>query len=144
MQSQWRLRALTFLVWALAAASAVYWALKFARPPAAPAALPIAGTQPAPADASAVARLLGAVGATAVVQSVNAASRYVLVGVVASRSSTGAALIAVDGKPARPFRVGAKVDEGLILQSVAPRRAWLGASTDAPASLALEMPLPKK
>ena len=51
-----------------------------------------------------------------------------------------AALIAVDGQPAKPFRVGAVVDEGLVLQSLHPRQARLGASVDGPATLTLDMP----
>ena len=48
------------------------------------------------------------------------------------------------GKPAKPVRVGAKVDEGLVLQSVQPRRASLGASLDSPALFVLELPVSGK
>ncbi len=61
-------------------------------------------------------------------------------GVVASKSHQGAALIAVDGHPAKPFRVGAAVDQDLVLQSVESRRAVLAASTDGPPVLTLELP----
>jgi general secretion pathway protein C len=67
-----------------------------------------------------------------------------LVGVVAGRSNKGAALIAVDGKPARAFRVGSKIDEGVVLQAVEPRRARLGSGADAATALTLEMPAPRK
>nr|WP_236748495.1 type II secretion system protein N [Acidovorax carolinensis] len=95
-------------------------------------------------DAQAMARLLGvpaadAAAARAPVASL--ASRFALIGVLAGRSSGGgAALIAVDGKPAKPFRVGTAVDEGLVLQSLDPRQARLGASVDGPATLTLDMP----
>ena len=60
---------------------------------------------------------------------------------LARRSSGGgAALISLDGKPARPFRVGAQVDSGLVLQSLGPRQASLGASVDGPTTVRLEMP----
>jgi general secretion pathway protein C len=91
-----------------------------------------------------MARLLGvpaadAAAARAPVASL--ASRFALIGVLAGRSSGGgAALIAVDGKPAKPFRVGAAVDEGLVLQSLDPRQARLGARVDGPATLTLDMP----
>ena len=49
--------------------------------------------------------------------------------------------IAVDGKPAKPFRVGAAVDEGLVLQALGPRQAQLGASMGGPATVTLDMPL---
>ena len=52
--------------------------------------------------------------------------------------------IAIDGKPAKPFVVGTKVEEGLWLQSVAPRRATLAPAMDGPAAFSLEMPLPKR
>ena len=74
---------------------------------------------------------------------VPAVSRYALIGVVASRGNDGAALIAVDGKPPKPFRVGAAVEEGLVLQAVEARRARLGASLQGPAAFTLELPLRK-
>ena len=63
-----------------------------------------------------------------------------LVGVVAGRSRGGAALISVDGKPARPFRVGSAIDEGLWLSSVEGRRAVIAATAAGPALLTLELP----
>ena len=67
---------------------------------------------------------------------------FTLIGVLSGRSSGGgAALIAVDGKPAKPFRVGAAVDEGLVLQALGPRQAQLGASMGGPATVTLDMPL---
>lgn len=140
-QNRWWLHSVTLGVWALAAASAVYWGLKFVSVPNGPAAVPLASAGVAPADPAALARLLGASSAAAPATVVgSAASRYALLGVVADRSSSGAALIAVDGKPARPYRVGARVDDGLVLKSVAPRRAVLAASLQAPASVTLDMP----
>ena len=95
-------------------------------------------------DAQAMARLLGVPAAGAAAARAPAASltsRFALIGVLAGRSSGGgAALIAVDGQPAKPFRVGAVVDEGLVLQSLHPRQARLGASVDGPATLTLDMP----
>jgi general secretion pathway protein C len=69
------------------------------------------------------------------------ASRFALVGVVASRAHSGAALISVDGKPPKPFRVGSTVDEGLVLKSVDSRRAELAASMDAAPTVTLDLPL---
>jgi general secretion pathway protein C len=70
------------------------------------------------------------------------ASRFALVGVVASRGDNATALIAVDGKPAKPIRVGGTVDEGLVLQSVEARRAILAASAGSSAGVTLELPRP--
>ena len=143
-QSRWAPRGAGFVLWALVAASAAFWGLKFsARPPGPMPALTAVGGPPA-ADPAAVARLLGAGPAVAAVAAVaNPGGRFTLVGVVAGASHKGAALIAMDGKPPRPYRVGSKVDEGLVLQSVSQRRAVLAASIDGPAVVTLEMPLKK-
>ena len=140
-QSRWSVMGTTFLVWALVAASAVYWGLKFTAPGDGSATFAPMARAPAAADPAAVARLLGAspaVAATAPVASLS--SRFVLTGVVADTSHQGAALIAVDGRPARPYRVGTQVDPELVLQSVDNRRAVLAASADGPAVLTLELP----
>jgi general secretion pathway protein C len=139
--SIWGVRLTTLVIWALAAASAAYWGLRLS---ASGTGLTTAAAPPAASapDAQAMARLLGAVAAPVPVAA--ASSRFALVGVLAGRSSGGgAALIAVDGKPAKPYRVGAVIDTGLVLQSLGPRQAHLGASAEGPASLTLEMPARK-
>jgi len=145
MQSRWAVAGTTFLLWALVAGSAVFWGLRMsARSAAAPAVA--AATRPPPAaDPAAVARLLGATPAAAAAPAAPAlASRLVLVGVVAGAASQqGVALIAVDGKPAKPFRVGATIDEGVVLQSVQGRRAALAQGAAGPVVLTLELP-PRK
>ncbi len=69
------------------------------------------------------------------------ASRFALLGVVASRGNQGAALIAVDGKPPRPFRIGATVEEGYVLKFIDKRKAELAARVDGPSLVTLELPL---
>jgi general secretion pathway protein C len=142
--SRWAVAGSTFALWALVAACAVYWGLKLSGTSSV-ATAPPAARSPAPVDPAAVARVLGfspAVASAAPTPSI--ASRFNLVGVVANRGHGGAALISVDGKPPKPFRVGSSVEEGLMLQSVDARRAVLAASPDAPASVTLELPrLPK-
>ena len=141
--SKWGVRLGTLALWALAGTSVVYWGLRLS---ARPVGLMVPAVAPAPVapDAQAMARLLGVpTGDAAFAQApvASLASRFALIGVLAGRSSGGgAALIAVDGKPAKPFRVGAAVDEGLVLQSLDPRQARLGASMDGPATLTLDMP----
>jgi general secretion pathway protein C len=71
------------------------------------------------------------------------ASRFQLLGVMAGESSQGAALIAVDGKVAKPFRVGSLVVDGLVVQSAQGRRVSLGAAMDGPSTLVLELPAKK-
>lgn len=145
LQSKWTVAGATFALWALVAASAVYWGLKIATPAGPSTAVAAAMRAPAPADPAAVARLLGASPATAAAAPVvSLSSRFTLVGVVANSSRQGAALIAVDGRPAKPFRVGAAIDEGLVLQSVEARRATLAASREGPAVLTLELPAVRK
>lgn len=142
---RWQVRVVTFLLGFAAAASAVFWGLRLGGPEAGPPGPAAGAPAPLAADPAAVARLLGGAPAAATAAPAPAlASRLVLVGVVAgARSGEGAAVIAVDGKPARPFRVGATVDEGLVLQSVQGRRAQVGPAQGAPA-LTLELPAPRK
>jgi general secretion pathway protein C len=71
----------------------------------------------------------------------SAASHFKLMGVVANRAHGGYALISVDGKPARPYQVGAALNDSLMLQSVAARSAALAARADGPVAFTLEMPV---
>lgn len=137
----WGLRIVTLIVAALAAASAAFWVLKWMSTAPTPNAAPVVFAGMGPADPLAVARLLGggqALGAASPAPS--AASRFKLTGVVTDRANGGYALISVDGQPAKPFRVGAQVDDALVLRSVAPRSAALSPSTDAPATITLDLP----
>jgi len=129
------------MVWALAAASAVFWGLRLSQPVAPPSVDVVAAAAPQ-ADAMAMARFLGAPqgAAPAPVAGPTLASRFSLAGVVADGRRFGAALIAIDGKPARPYRVGATLEDGLVLISVERRRASLGPDLHQPASLTLELP----
>ncbi|RZJ52113.1 MAG: general secretion pathway protein C [Acidovorax sp.] len=143
--SKWGVRLGTLALWAAAGASVVFWGLRLSAP-AAGAAAPVVLPAAVVPDAQALARLLGAVpsvaGAAPAAPVPTLASRFSLIGVLSGRASGGgAALIVVDGKPAKPFRVGAAVDEGLVLQALGPRQAQLGGSMDGPATLTLDMPL---
>ncbi len=137
----WWLRIATFLLAALAAASAAYWVLKWtAGATPTPSAAPTI-SRPTQTDPQLVARLLGG-GQSNVVAAVvdRAASRFKLTGVVTSGAKGGYALIATDGQVAKSYRVGAAVSDTLVLQSVATRSAALGASLNAPAAFTLELP----
>ncbi|RZL92058.1 MAG: hypothetical protein EOP82_11235 [Variovorax sp.] len=139
--ARWPSAVATTGLWALAAASIVFWSLRLLAPADAIAPPAVASTPPA-ADPAALARLLGAVSAEAQVAATpDAASRFALQGVVADGEQQGVALIAVDGKPARPFRVGTKVAEGYLLQSVSTRAAALGASVDGAPAFTLRLPV---
>ncbi len=141
--ARWPAAATTTLVWALAAASIVFWALRLAAPADAIAPPAVLTTPAAPPDPNAIARLLGAQAPRATVTAApELASRFVLLGVVADTAGQGAALLAVDGKPPRPFRVGAALADGYVLRSLDARAATVGASTTGPAALTLQLPVP--
>lgn len=141
--NRWAVAAGTFVLWGLAAASAVYWGMKLSSTGMPAALAPPAPSAPA-SDPAAIARLLGATPATAAAAPVaSLSSRFSLLGIVAERDGGGAALISVDGKPPKPYRVGAPIDEGLLLQSVQQRRALIGPSMQAAPALTLELP-PRK
>jgi general secretion pathway protein C len=137
-------RLLAFAIWAAVAATAVFWGLRLfvSSPSAPPHAVAAASTTTASGD---LTRLLGgAVPASGAAPAVSAATnRFRLIGVVAPRGATtntaGVALIAVDDKPARAFRVGAVVDESLVVQAVHTRGASLGPRGGATA-VRLELP----
>jgi general secretion pathway protein C len=139
-----KVRLLAFVIWAAVAASAVFWLLQlWTSSPSVPSyTVPVATTAPPRTD------LTAALGAPAAAKQAAApvepalASRFKLLGVAAPREggdSTGLALIAVDGKPARGFKVGAPIDGDLVLQSVHARGAALGTKGAAPA-VSLELP----
>jgi general secretion pathway protein C len=121
----------TLGVWAAAAASALYWGLKlFVAPPPLPPRSQVA--ELGAAARGDLSRLLGvdAPVAVATPQEPPADARFQLVGVfspLAARAAReGLALIAVDGKPAKAFRVGAVVEGQTVLQAVSTRSARLG------------------
>jgi general secretion pathway protein C len=145
----------SLLVWSLVAASAVYWGLQlFARATPAPAQSVLATS--GDAQRGDLSRLLGTdtpapVAAAAAAEPV-ADNRYALVGVVSAKgmqavrsaattSRDSVALIAVDGKPAKAYRVGATVDGQQVLQAVGLRSASLG-PRGAPAQVQLQIPPP--
>lgn len=139
--SRWPLALTTTVVWMAAAASVAFWSLRLLSP-ADRGSPPVVTTAPAmQLDTGAVARILGAQPTvqTAAAQP-QAASRFQLLGVVADDLGRGAALISVDGKPARPYRAGAVMVENYVLQSVEARSARVGADNDGPALFTLQLP----
>lgn len=128
-------RLAAFLAWAVVAASLAFWGLRLlARPlPVPPQALPVSLDQVVRGD---VLKLFPAAPVAQQAQP-QLASRFQLMGIIAPRAGSpgaGVALIAVDGKPARTFRVGARVDGPLVLQSVSARTAEIGPAGGPPAA----------
>jgi general secretion pathway protein C len=137
-------RLLAFVIWAAVAASAVYWLLRLSAssPVAPPYTQPVASATPPRGNLDPVFGAPKAAAPTAAPVEPALASRFKLLGVAAPREggdTTGLALIAVDGKPARGFKVGAAIDGDLVLQSVHARGAALGTKGAAPA-VSLELP----
>ena len=136
-----------FVIWALVAATAVFWGLRlWTRSAEAPQyTVPVGDVAVARGDLS---RLLGATpaAAAAVVATPEAASRFRLIGIMAPKAAAasaqpgqGVALIAVDGKPPKAFVVGSALDANLVLQSVSLRTAAIGPAQGA-AAVTLELP----
>jgi general secretion pathway protein C len=135
----------SLLIWALATGSAVFWGLRiWAQPQPIPAHATVVQTS-APVKGD-LTRLLGTDPVLPVVAAVAtpvADSRLTLLGVVSPRGSShqreALAVISVDGKPARTYRVGAVVDGSRVLQSVSLRGADLG-PRDGPTLVSLSLP----
>jgi len=136
-----------FVIWALIAATAVFWVLRLAvRTPAPPPhSVAIGDVAVSGGDLS---RLLGdppAAEAAPVAAAPEAASRFRLLGIMAPKQAranaegAGVALIAVDGKPPRAYPVGAHLDGDLVLQSVSLRTVSI-ASTQGSPPVVLEIP----
>lgn len=131
-------------VWALAAASAAYWGLRlFAAPAPVPAHARV--SEPTPPPSGDLTRLFGvdAPPPQAAPAEPPPDARFQLVGVLSPKSSAaareGVALIAVDGKPPRAYRVGHVVEGVHVLKSVNARGASLG-PRDGAAAVSLNLP----
>ena len=137
------LRLTSLLVWAVVAYSAVVFALQWEG--GVPVDTLVVGSEQkqvlSDVDALSVSKALGA----APMQSTGAslASRFVLVGVMDGGPSQGVALISVDGKPAKPYRLGQTVTDGFVVLATGPKKAELGPQLGATATLFLELPLKK-
>jgi len=137
------MRLLSFAIWAVVAASAVFWLTRLlARADAAPAHAVTVSTNTSVAAAD-LSRLLGStrVATDSGTPEPPVDARFKLIGVVAPRSAAaaGLALIAVDNKPPRPVSLGGVVDGSLVLLAVNHRRAELGPAGGA-ATVRLELP----
>lgn len=128
----------TGLVWCAAALSAGYWVLQW---PAGPGRTGTPQTPMGEVAEPSAAGLSRALGATPVAAaSAPEAGRLQLLGVIAGSTGQGSALIATDGQPPKAYRVGQTVAEGLVLQSLSPQRAQLGARLNGPVQRELQLP----
>lgn len=132
-----------FVVWALVAGAIVFWGMRLlVRPTPAPGhAVAVVDAGTARSDLS---RLFGVEQVAAAAEPPPESTRFKLLGVLAPPGAVqgagpGVALISVDGKPPRPYRAGARVEDRLVLQTVGLRTAALGPA-DGPAAFTLEIP----
>jgi general secretion pathway protein C len=139
-------RLAAFVIWAAVAASIVFWAMRlWVKPTTVPAHATLVGM--ASGFDGNLSRLFGPdvdpSDPAAPVAQAAADPRFRLIGVVAPRSAAanaeGLAVIVLDDKPPRAYRVGAAVDGDIVLQSVHARGASLG-PRGQPAQVALELP----
>ena len=135
----WTLRLFTFLVWAAVGLCAAYWAFKFVttKPVEATAAI---ATPAVVVDTKAIAKLLGASDNPAPGIIAAPKVKLSLFGLATTSSGHGVALIATEDKPAKPYRVGAKVTDDLVLKSISKVDAVLAASMSAPDGQKLSLP----
>lgn len=138
-QNFWFSRSVTFAIGAVAAASALFWVLKFAGVTKNMPVVSVDAQREIVADPVAVARAFGALdsSATAATANLAAASRFVLTGVLGHSGNSGAALIAVDGKAPKPYPIGARITAEWSLRAVEARRAVLVSGFN---ELVIEMP----
>lgn len=141
--NSWTLRLFTLMIWLAVGLCAAYWAFKFVttKPVEATAAL---STPAVVVDSKAVAKLLGATDNVANKPiTVSASTKFVLFGLAGTARGQGVALIALDGKPAKPYRVGSVVADDLVLKSISKTGVILAASTTAADGVTLELPARK-
>src|SRR6185369_1501881 len=136
-------RVTAFVVWAALAACVAYWGLRVlvTSRPVPPQTVPVASNSALRGD---VSRLFGASAEPGRPSEPGVSSRFKLIGVMAppataAAGTLGLALLAVDGKPPRPYKVGARIDSSLILQSVSARGAAIGPQ-QGDAVVRLELP----
>lgn len=132
----------TMLIWMAVAYVGVSWGLRAMAPNTTSQVTAVPAKVEADIDDAGVLRVLGAQPAVAA-QAPTLVSRFQLVGVLNGDADVGVALISVDGKPAKPYRVGKSVAEGLVVQSTLPKRVSLGVSADGPVTLTLDLPAKK-
>ena len=137
-----RRRLITGLLIGAALLCAGYWL----RAGLAAGTTPAVAAVPAPPTAVAgtpaeLARVLGAPRPALAGSALGPVDRFSVIGVLASASGQGAALISVDKQPARPFRVGASVAPGFVLKAVKLREVTLVDSLQVEFALPLPEPV---
>lgn len=130
-------RALTLCIWLAAAASVAFWVLRWPQPDPISASTVPAFQPDASQPGQTVARALGHRAEPNTPAPTQTSSQHQLLGVIASASGQGSALIATDGQPPKAYRVGQSVIEGWTLVSLTARQARLKSGS---AEMVLELP----
>ena len=141
LSSQTVLPWVTASVWMLAAAGIAYWALQWPKAEPTAAVQVSVATSPVTDLQGPVGKALGQSSSTATSPALQTQSAYTLMGVIASPSGQGSALIAMDGQPPKAFRVGQTVQDGWTLVSLTARQARLKSSGS---EILLELPATTK
>jgi general secretion pathway protein C len=115
-RTRWTSLAASFLSAAVLCGVIAYWAMILSAPRIAIAPAGSLIDRGAPSDLGPAQRLFGQI-AGAAAASATAATNITVIGIVAS-TRNGSAILAIDGKPARPVGVGEELEPGLKLTSV--------------------------
>jgi general secretion pathway protein C len=138
-------RIAALLIWAAVAASLAYWGLRWLAPPVGVPthAAPVTLETGVRGD---IQRLLTGPTRSAAPQANPSAasalgSRIKVIGVMAPApgQTAGVALLSIDGKPPKAYRVGAIVDGEMVLQGLSQRSAQIGPQ-DGSAFLNVDLP----
>jgi general secretion pathway protein C len=128
------------LVWGAVGLSLAYWGLALWGA-VSEQAVPVMPERSESPDSQQVARALGAGASQATTASVPSPARHALIGLATDAAGRGVALIRTDDSPARSYRVGATLPDGMVLLALGPREAGLGTSAEGPVSVRLELPM---
>jgi hypothetical protein len=114
--TQYLPRIISFLFFALLAAILGFWASRLLAPKVAVAPVNVTAENTATSDATWARQFFGSAKEAATVSGPVADSQLQVIGLISGRSAV--ALIAADGKPAKPISVGQSIVPGVILKAV--------------------------
>lgn len=150
MTKLWTAPITTFLLWTLATGSAAFWVLQNVHgtvPVDADAAVKAATAPNLTFDQNLTPQVALALGAKTPITPTAASAlsalqaRLQLQGVLSIGDKSGAALISVDGKPAKPYQIGSAIEDGLEVTSIKARSVAIG--SNGAEVFTLELPLQK-
>jgi hypothetical protein len=135
--TQYLPRIISFLFFALLAAIVGFWASRLLAPKVAVAPVNVTAENTATSDATWARQFFGSAKETAAASGPVADSQLQVIGLISGRSAV--ALIAADGKPAKPISVGQSIVPGVILKAVYGEKVIISRQGKE-----VELPLPLK